>query len=139
MSQCSSIPLYQIRNGEKNVSYTTFQNVEVSDVLRSAIGKGYLISLRYQNKEKRYVNKEIFFRNSDIVNSLKALKLKSTSRLYLADGLANIDIYEKRDKLHIDYSPVDGVVDSYMLKVGELEKMIKLMDSFNEIHVYASN
>lgn len=110
--------------------WKTFKNVTISDVFKnvSYISNHYRIVLS-KKADSGYGNDyfTIDIQQTDLKEHLDRLIKGVTSREYFAFGMTNIDIYNRGNTFVIDHSPFDGHHDEYVLKKGELEKLVQTL------------
>lgn len=110
--------------------WKTFKDVTVSEVFVSAdaVSCQFRIILTRRNEGEVFDHHyEVDIKQHDFKDRLQRLLQGKSEREYFAYGMANIDVYGRGDTFVIDCSPFDGCHDEYILKKGELERLVHLL------------
>jgi hypothetical protein len=135
----------KIEKGESDMTgWRTFKGVTIAEVFKnaSAYSNHYRLILARKNEDQNGFGNhysEIDIQQFDLKEKLERLLKGETSREYFAYGMINIDVFSKGKEFVIDHSPFDGCHDEYVLKKGEMERLIQLLTISTQKEVSLKN
>lgn len=110
--------------------WKTFKGVTITEVFKSASAYSNHFRIILEKKAESGLGNDYFtidIQQSDLKEKLQRLLKGDTTREYFSYGMQNIDVFRRGDSIVMDHSPFDGCHDEYVLKKGELERLIQLL------------
>lgn len=112
------------------MGWITIRNCEIDEVYQKlpTSWNQYMIIVKFKKEGENFpCFHRIIIQDSRIIEHLERLLAGKTEREYFAFGMQDIDVFKLNDVFGIDHSPVSGVHHVFILKKGELEKLVMLL------------
>ena len=106
----------------------TYKSCRIESVWKKCVGSAicngeYLIKIMAKSEDSMMSSeREIQILHHKLKSELLMLINNKKERLYLAYGMANIDIYKRNEKYEIEWSPNDGQDDIFVIEKNDFEK-----------------